>query len=338
MEKLRNEKEEKGKERGKEGRDRYKPKGSALIRYNAITKYNVGGDEEIVREGPKIASDQEHKKKKPGFVAKAVLAAGLMIAAATGCSDRITNNYNYNCPDTGTEDAVADVQEEPDAPEALPDIVDEPDAVEDVIDAEEECVADRTPVTCDSSEPIAEGVMSLYEPLEAGNISFELQGTEEHADGARAIVAVVDECGEILIMNTIAEGHTLEFSIEEATYAVTVNVVHVSEDNPWADASISISCHGMCEVVAGIINQGESVVFGSYRLLLDDIDVASVPGEPAAIFDVLDGTTSDILYSIRIPKGDYNYIFGYRIDVLEVAPGYTFGAKWAEVKISEPCD
>lgn len=292
------------------------------------------GKDEKEKGKEKVEKGRE-EKKKPGFAAKAVLAAGVMLAAATGCTERVTNNYN--CPDSRTEDTVEDVQEEPDAPEALPDIVE--DTPEDIVEEEGECIADRTPLTCDSREPVAEGVMSLDEPLEAGNISFELRGTEENltTGEVRAIIAVVDECGETLSMDTVYEGQTKEFSIEGATYHVTVNVVHLSEDNPWADASISITCEGdFCLVVGGIINQGEMMLFDAYRLRLDDLDTTN-PEEPAVVVSILD-SADYVLRMLRIPKGEKEYFMGYKIDVLEVAPGYTFGSKWAEIDISKRCE
>jgi len=299
------------------------------------------------------------EKKKPGFAAKVVLAAGLMIAAATGCTERTVNNYN--CPDGEARDTVEEVAEdsatEPDVPEEVADTVEdtapeildvieedaEPEVIdvvgEDVTEEEVECVADRTPVTCDSSSPIAEGVMTLTDSLEAGNITFELEATEVRLSGERrAIIRAVDECGEVIMMDTVAEGQTLEFFIEGADYAVTVNTVHVSDYNPWTDVSISMNCDSWCESTRGIMDQGDAIPFSGFNLRFTDIDVMSTPGTPAALFDIEDGVTGDVVYSLRIPNGDHEYVFGSRIDVLDLAAGYTFGAKWAEVAILGPCD
>ena len=304
MEKLRNEKEEKGKEKGEKGKE------------------------------------EKDEKKKPGFVAKAVLAAGLMIAAAAGCEERTINNYN--CPDSGTEDVAAEVEEDAghDVAEELPDVVEEPDAVEDVMEEEVECVADLTPTTCDSSEPVAEGVMSRDEPLEAGNITFELRDTEEHGGIVSAIIAVVDECGEVLKLDKVAEGTTKEFTIKGAKYYVTVDTVHLSEENPWADASVSISCDtNYCSLVMGDLNQGEMIPFDGFKMSLDDFD-RSNPEEPAILVSILD-SADHILSHLRIPKDEYGIFFGsgevYRINVLEVGMGDTFTARWARVDITKTC-
>ena len=286
-------------------------------------------------KGREIETERKDEKKKPGFAAKAVLAAGLMIAAATGCTERITNNYN--CPDGEARDTIEDVQEDTGHETELPDVVDEPDSVADVIDEEVECIADLSPLTCDSSEPVAEGVISLDESLEVGGLSFELHATEEHLGVVSAIVAVVDECGELLKLDKISEGQTKTYNIEGASYHVTMNAVHMSEENPWADASVSITCEGdYCLVVGGIINQGEIMPFDELRLRLDDLDVTN-PEEPSAVVSILD-SADHVLMMLRIPKGEKEYFMGYRIDVNEIAPGYTFASKWANIDISKRCE
>lgn len=298
MVELRNDKEEKGKEKGEKGKG------------------------------------ERDEKKKPGFVAKAVLAAGLMLAVATGCEERVTNNYN--CPDTGTQDVAAEVEQDTAEEEMeadVPEVIDV--AEEDVMEEEVECVADLTPTTCDSSEPIAEGVVTLEEPLEMGNLSLEFEGTEEHAGITEGIFSVVDECGNIITRNKIAEGQTLEISIEGAVYAVTVDSLHASEDNPWADVSVTVSCDNMCEMISGILNQGEIAPFDSYKLHLDDIDTFD-SDELAALVSILD-SMDNIVDRMRIPRGEHKYFGEYRITVEEIGAGYTFGSKWIDFNISRRC-
>ena len=319
-------------------------------------------DEKVKEKGEK-GKEEKDEKKKPGFVAKAVLAAGLMLAVVAGCEDRTTIN-NYNCPDSGTQDAAAEVEQdavdeemESDIPEEVADAVEdvemEADVPEEVTDAvddeiveiveedineeEVECVADLTPVTCDSSEPVAEGVMTLYEPLVAGNISFELYDTEEHGGIASAIIDVVDECDNVLTRDKAFEGSTKEMTVEGATYMVTVDTVHLSDDNPWADASVTISCDNMCEVASGVIRQGESLVFDLYRLHLEDLDV-TIPGEPAASVNIENLDATVVYDMLRIPKGEHRYFDVYRIRADEITAGYTFGSKWAQFTISTRCE
>jgi len=288
---------------------------------------------------------EEKREKKPGFITKAVLAAGLMLATATGCGEKITNNYY--CSDSGTQDVAAEVEQdaveeemEADVPEEVADVVEE-----DVVEEEVECVADLTPTTCDSSESIAEGVMTLDEPLVAGNITFELYGTEDHDGNPAAVIDVVDECDNVLKRDKAFEGSTKEIIVEGVTYAVTVDTVHLSDSNPWADASISISCDNMCEVDIicegvsgiGILNQGESLVFDVYRLHLDDLDV-TVPGETAAAVSILNIDNTVVYDRFRIPRGEHVYFDVYRIRVDEATAGYTYGSKWAQFTISTRCE
>lgn len=290
------------------------------------------------KEKGKERKGREEEKKKPGFAAKAVLATGIMVAAATGCTERTVNNYY--CPDGEARDTVEEVTgdsaTEPDVPETADAVL---DPVEDVVGEEVECVPDLSPLTCESSEPVAEGVISLDESLEVGGIIFELQATEENpvTGEIEAIVAVVDECGELLELDKISEGQTKTFNIEGASYHVTMNAVHMSDENPWADASVSITCEGdYCLVVGGIINQMEIMPFDDYRLRLDDLDVTN-PEEPSAVVSILD-SADHVLRMLRIPKGEKEYFMGYRIDVNEVAPGYTFVSKWANIDISKRCE
>lgn len=304
-------------------------------------------DAKEVKEGP----EEKGVEKKSGFLGKVVLAAGLMLDTA-GCGDKIYN-YNYYCSDVGTQDTATEVQEEPtqEEPNAEEqnaeeqnvdmgdDVLDEIEEVAEIIEdvVEEECIPNLAPQTCNSSEPIAEGVITLSEPLVAGNITFELYDTEEHSGIPSALINVVDECGNLLERNKAFEGSTQWIPIEGATYIVTANAVYVSDTNPWADISISISCDHMCEVASGILNIGETLPFDVYRLHLDDLDV-TVPGEIAAAVSIenMDGT---VIYNrYRIPKGEHVYFNAYRIRADELTAGYTLSAKWGQFTISTRCE
>jgi len=295
--------------------------------------------EKTEKEGDDKKTKIEEKKKKLGLVKALVLSTGLALSSASGCGDEIYNYY-YNCPDAQTQqDAVheedaAEVQEdaemETDIPEEVSDVVGE-----DAMEEEVECVPDLSPPTCDPSEPVAEGVISREKSLEVGGIIFELFGTESQGEEAAAIIEAVDECGNVLKRNKYPEGNITEVTIEGATYIVTVNTVHVSETNPWADVSIKVKCDNMCEVASGILNMGESLSFGEYNMRLDDIDITE--GRPAAVVSILDRNATFIYTRLKIPKWDYVYFEGYRIRADEVTAGYTFGAKWAQFTISGKC-
>jgi|GEM_PF-3254978 len=403
-------------------------------------------EREEKREGKEDKKDIEDKKeKKPGFFAKAVLAAGLAVVAAAGCEERTINNYY--CQDTGTQDA-AEVQEDAAEEADVPEISDAIQDVEDINEEEIECVSDLSPPTCDSSEPIAEGILLEGEALEMDNIKFVFEGLEGYEGDASAVFTLADICDEmsITVDADLETVDTVEFMLEGATYTVEINefnfsdvsnwvdvsihircgecvadhtpttcdydetiaegvvtpdislemgnfvlkledteihlgmtsaiyqikdscnnlmvrdriqagqikqvmiggaeysidarAVHITDgegDTPWADFSIKISCwsDGICNVARAILNQGDTMLFDDYGLLLDDLDV-SVPGEPAALVSVLDGSSAT-LATLRIPDDEYETFMNYRIMVLNTGTGYTFGAKWADFNITKTC-
>ncbi len=88
------------------------------------------------------------------------------------------------------------------------------------------------------------------------------------------------------------------------------------------------------ESVSGILNQGESLPVDDLKFHLDDLEAHG--DTTAAIISVLDAN-DNILKKDKVSPGttkEFN-IEGtiYRFHVYKVAPGYTFGAKWADVAI-----
>lgn len=88
------------------------------------------------------------------------------------------------------------------------------------------------------------------------------------------------------------------------------------------------------EAVSGLINQGESLETDNLKFHLDDLEAHG--DTTAAILSVLDAN-DNVLMKDKIAPGEtqeFN-IQGktYRVHVYKVAPGYTFGAKWADMAI-----
>lgn len=88
------------------------------------------------------------------------------------------------------------------------------------------------------------------------------------------------------------------------------------------------------EAVAGILNQGESLPVDNLKFQLDDLEAHG--DTTSAILSVLDAN-GNILLKDKVDPGDTKEmtVLGktYRFHVYKVAPGYTFGAKWADVAI-----
>jgi hypothetical protein len=88
------------------------------------------------------------------------------------------------------------------------------------------------------------------------------------------------------------------------------------------------------ESIAGILNQGESLPVDGLKFQLDDLEAHG--DVTSAIISVLDAN-GNVLDKDKVDPGntkEFN-IKGktYRFHVYKVAPGYTFGAKWADVAI-----
>ena len=88
------------------------------------------------------------------------------------------------------------------------------------------------------------------------------------------------------------------------------------------------------ESIGGILNQGESLEVNDLKFQLDDLEAHG--GVTAAIISVLDAN-DNILEKDKIGPGNTKEMIvngeEYRFHVYKVAPGYTFGAKWADVAI-----
>lgn len=88
------------------------------------------------------------------------------------------------------------------------------------------------------------------------------------------------------------------------------------------------------EAVSGIVNQYESLLFDGLRFQLDDLEEHG--GVVSAVISVLN-EAGDVLKRDRVSPGQTKEfsIDGeiYKLHVYAVAPGYTMGAKWADMAI-----
>jgi hypothetical protein len=88
------------------------------------------------------------------------------------------------------------------------------------------------------------------------------------------------------------------------------------------------------ESVAGILNQGQSLTADGLQFRLDDLEAIS--GNIAAIVSVLDANGNVQAQDTIAPGETKEFEINgndYRFHVYKVAPGYTFGAKWADVAV-----
>jgi hypothetical protein len=88
------------------------------------------------------------------------------------------------------------------------------------------------------------------------------------------------------------------------------------------------------ESVSGILNQGESLPVDDLKFQLDDLEAHG--DSTSAILSILDANGNVLKKDKVDPASTKEYTIGgkkYRFHVYKVAPGYTFGAKWADVAI-----
>jgi hypothetical protein len=104
----------------------------------------------------------------------------------------------------------------------------------------------------------------------------------------------------------------------------------LNENQVWAGGSVKLAK----ESVSGILNQGESLPVDNLKFQLDDLEAHG--DTTSAILSILDAN-GNVLKKDKVAPGEtkeFN-VAGktYRFHVYKVAPGYTFGAKWADVAI-----
>lgn len=88
------------------------------------------------------------------------------------------------------------------------------------------------------------------------------------------------------------------------------------------------------ESVSGILNQGEALSVDNLKFQLDDLEAHG--DTTSAIISVLDANGNTLKKDKVTPATTKEFSVSgktYRFHVYKVAPGYTFGAKWADVAI-----
>ncbi|MEW6036277.1 MAG: hypothetical protein AB1529_06700 [Candidatus Micrarchaeota archaeon] len=261
----------------------------------------------------------------------ALLGGGLALG---GCGDSIYNYY-YTGPDGGAKNADS-------APKS-----DSPVADSLAADA---CISNAKIRSCTDAVIVAGFVnqgesLVIPSPTGAGNFKLALDDGQVLDGKNYAVVSLLDDCGNILMKSKIGEGstkklvldgRTLEVTVEEAAFGLTFGA-------KWANFTVKAPCEDAtqywCPAVAGILNQGESIAVDNLKFQLDDL--ATTGGINSAIISVLDANGA-ILTKTKVAEGtSVEVSFAgklYLLTVKSVAPGYTFGAKWADIEISGKAD
>lgn len=267
-----------------------------------------------------ITASSDAGRGRKVFAKAALLGAGLAIA---GCGDTI-NNYYYTGADGGASpDALQADSMGPDSAKA------------------DACVAKSAPLAC-SDKAIVSGVVNAGESLVFGDYSLRLDDIQVvGTDKPAAAVALLDSCGNELQKTKIVEGQAKVLAVGGSELEVSASEVMpgYTFGAKWANLSVKSPCEPSaeywCVAVAGVLNQGESISIDSIKIRLDDLEVKGTFN--AAIISVLDAS-DNILSKAKIPEASSMELNvggkSYLVSVKTVAPGYTFGAKWAEIEVS----
>jgi len=138
-----------------------------------------------------------------------------------------------------------------------------------------------------------------------------------------------DRCGTTIAKETATFSPALATPLPEGKYMVGVL------DTGYVLAGLSTT--GIIlgkEAVTGIVNQGESFPIDNLKFQLDDLSLTN--GVKTAIISILDANDNVIKKDLVTVGSTKEYVIDgktYYFRVYQVAPGYTFGAKWAEAGI-----
>ncbi len=181
-----------------------------------------------------------------------------------------------------------------------------------------------------------------------GNLEFLAYSLKFDGPGSKTLGIPVCTRAESLNFAACKGTSPASTTIDDATETHRVKVSFLGSD--WVISEMNapdgnISSEGALvpggsiklakEAKEGILNQGENLQVGDVKFVLDDLEAHGDEGT-AAIFSVLDAN-GNLLKKDKVAPGatkDFE-INGhkYRVHVYKIAPGYTFGAKWADVAI-----
>lgn len=84
------------------------------------------------------------------------------------------------------------------------------------------------------------GIVNQFESLSVAGLRFQLDDLETHAGRTAAVISVLNSDDEVLKMDTVYPGQTIEFNIDGAVYKLHVYMVApgYSFDAKWADMAI----------------------------------------------------------------------------------------------------
>ena len=209
------------------------------------------------------------------------------------------------------------------------------------------CSVNVTALQCSDTVPLVSGTVgqgqSLLIQSAPGIVKYQLTLDDGQTLNGKnyAIVSFTDSCGNILTKKKLEENTTTQISLNGEQFEVTVDsaAFGYTFGAKWAEFTVRAPCTTTywCTSMMGILNQGDSLSVDNYKIQLDDL--ATINGVPYAMLSVLDANGNTITKAKVAEASSVDLKLGgntVRISVPEVAPGYTFGGKWAKVEVQSP--
>lgn len=320
------------------------------------------------------AEEPSSKRPKLGKFGTILASLALYGAAAMGCGDRSTvyNYYGQSdagaCDNTGTDGHAPGSGSASDAGNQKADQNDGgvdgavPDAGNEDLDAGADASAQdadtcilpwgSAPACGDSA---VGGIVNVGEMMPFGKLAVQLDDIEISDNGNSALVSVLQEDCFIIKKDKIREGQTVTIQVGADSYDITVNMIAAGYTfgAKWIDLDINaggcdgdagtpacsrspgpeLACGG--QTISGILNQNEGFAFDGLSLWLDDLEAH---GDVSNAIVSIQDMNCNVLKKDKIAEGQTKTFSingkAYDVSVPSLAPGYTFGAKWASVEIA----
>ncbi|MFH1785367.1 MAG: hypothetical protein ABH842_02980 [Candidatus Micrarchaeota archaeon] len=181
------------------------------------------------------------------------------------------------------------------------------------------------------------------ETLDVDETHFKVLEVGEDRNGNHFVLISIQDpdCNETAQLR-VYRGESQELNSVFGNLKVSLIGIYIPDDGVHgAVLQVESNCPSISDVCStsglaamGIINQGESLLLGSLAFLLDDLGVQNDGNY--AFLSITQGENT--LAKLKIKEGASAMISidgqTYLITVKTIAPGYSFGAKWAEIEIS----
>lgn len=178
--------------------------------------------------------------------------------------------------------------------------------------------------------------------LDVGNVHFKVEDLGVEGNSQFVVLSFQDPDCNTIKKNKVYVNQPMELSSPFGNYTVTLSATYTPDGGtPGAILKIEATCSETVDgcstsgvAAAGFVNQGEDLIVGSVRFRLDDI--ANQADGVYALLSVIQGDNT--LTNLKIKEGNIAMVAvdgqTYVVNVIQVAPGYTFGAKWVDLEVS----